>query len=95
MTIIVDIDNTICNTLGNDYLSSKPILLNIAKINRLYDDGNIIIYYTARGRSSNKDWHELTMNQLNKWGCKYNSLMMDKLSYDLWIDDKCKRIEEI
>ena len=96
MLIYVDIDNTICQTTGMDYEKSKPIFENISKINRLYDQGNEIYYWSARGSVSKIDWHEITLNQLLKWGCKFNGLSVgDKPPYDLLICDKSKRIEEI
>jgi hypothetical protein len=96
MRIYVDIDNTICKTEGNDYINSKPISDNIEKINKLYDEGNTIIYWTARGAVSKIDYTNLTSNQLIEWGCKFNNLKMNtKPAYDLLICDKTKRIEEI
>ena len=95
MIIIVDIDGTICKTEGNDYKNSIPIPENIAKINKLFDEGNTIIFWTARGSTSGKVWRRLTSKQLSKWGCRYDSLKMRKPCYDLFIDDKSKRIEEL
>ena len=37
----------------------------------------------------------LTKEQLDDWGCRYHDLRVGKPHYDLWIDDKSKRIEEI
>jgi len=66
------------------------------KINKLYEEGNEITYYTARGSLSGIDWYNLTKSQLDKWGCKYNELSVgEKPPYDLLICDKTKRIEEI
>lgn len=96
MIIRVDIDGTITNTIGADYDNSKPIQENIDKINKLYDESHTIIYWTARGSSTSPDnWRELTKKQLDKWGCKFHELKMDKPHYDLFICDKSKRIEEI
>jgi histidinol phosphatase-like enzyme len=93
--IYVDIDGTIC-TLVKDYHDAKPIPEHINKINKLYDEGHQIIYYTARGAVSGIDHTELTKQQLEEWGCKYNLLRMNhKPNYDLFICDKSKRIEEI
>lgn len=87
--IYVDIDNTICKTNGTDYESSEPIYENIEKINKLFDEGNQITYYTARGSVSKIDWYELTKSQLDSWGCKYHNLSVGKKpAYDLLIDDK-------
>jgi hypothetical protein len=84
MIIYVDIDNTICQTEGSDYINSKPIKKYIGKINNLY------------GGNSGKDWSELTNKQLTEWGCLYHEVIMNnKPSYDLLICDKTKRIEEI
>lgn len=94
--IYVDIDNTICKTNGMDYEGSEPWYDNIKKINKLYDDGNKITYYTARGSVSKIDWYELTKSQLDSWGCKYHNLSVgEKPPFDLLIDDRSKRIEEI
>jgi hypothetical protein len=96
MRIYVDIDNTICKTEGNDYVNSKPILDNIEKINKLYNEGNTIIYWTARGAVSKIDYTDLTLHQLIEWGCFFTDLKMNtKPAYDLLICDKTKRIEEI
>lgn len=99
MIIRVDIDETICNTPVIDgireYSSSTPIYENIAKINKLYDDGNTIIYWTARGSRTKIDWYNLTELQLIKWGVKFHQLKVDKPYYDLLICDKSLRIEEV
>lgn len=93
--IYVDIDGTICN-LVSDYNIAKPIPSHINKINKLYDEGNTIIYYTARGQKTKKDWSELTLKQLIEWGCKFHELKMNhKPHYDLFICDKSMRIEEL
>jgi len=95
MLIYVDIDGTICHTEGG-YDNSKPDYAAIAKINKLYDEGHTIVYWTARGQATGKDWTELTAMQLIQWGCKFHDVIMrQKPSYDLLIDDKSKRIEEL
>ena len=97
MKVYVDIDETICYYEGKrNYPEALPMPENIAKINKLYEEGNEIIYYTARGTVTGIDWLEITKNQLNKWGCKYHKLDVgNKPDYDLLICDKTKRIEEI
>jgi hypothetical protein len=93
--IYVDIDGTIC-TIAKPYSEAKPIPTHIEKINKLYDEGHTIIYYTARGASSGIEYTKLTEQQLKDWNCKYNRLIMNhKPDYDLFICDKSKRIEEI
>lgn len=85
---IIDIDNTICNTQNSDYHNSQPIYSRIKSINRLYNEGNQIIYWTARGATTGKNWEDLTKSQLKQWGCLYHDVMFGKPSYDVWIDDK-------
>lgn len=95
MKIYVDIDNTICETNGRDYENAMPIYGNIKKINKLFEQ-NDIIYWTARGSASKINFYELTHKQLISWGCKFNKLSVgEKPPYDLLICDKTKRIEEI
>ena len=88
-TIYVDIDETICSTPENrEYSKSVPIKERIEKINQLYNDGNTIIYWTARGTGSGKDWRKVTEKQFDDWGVKYHELKFKKPMYDLFIDDK-------
>ena len=93
--IYVDIDGTIC-TISKPYSEAQPLNHHIDKINKLYDEGNKIIYYTARGQATKVDYSELTKKQLEDWGCKYSELIMNqKPDYDLYICDKSIRIEEL
>jgi CMP-N,N'-diacetyllegionaminic acid synthase len=88
LNIFVDIDDTIANTSNQDYKSSKPYPDRIKVINKLYDEGNHITYWTARGTVSKIDWYDTTKEQLNKWGAKHHKLLMGKPAFDLFIDDK-------
>jgi hypothetical protein len=99
MNIYVDIDETICFYNRVDRLGYKeaiPSIENISKINKLYDEGNMITYYSGRGTVSKIDYYDLTKQQLEEWGCKYHELSVgEKPDYDLLICDKTKRIEEL
>ena len=97
MKIYVDIDETICFYKGKrHYPDAIPNIENIAKINKLYNEDNYIVYWTARGSVTGINWLETTANQLNKWGCQYHELSVGEIpDYDLFICDKTKRIEEI
>ena len=55
MKYVFDIDGTICTNTAGEYENAKPFRDRIVKINKLYDDGNVIIFQTARGmgRSGN------------------------------------------
>ena len=96
MIIYVDIDGTICYNKDSEYENSTPRWKQIYKINKLYDEGNEIVYWTARGGHSGIDWSRFTKRQIDEWGCKYTRIEKQKKpSYDLFICDKTKRIEEI
>jgi len=88
MLIYIDIDETICsNEEDKNYSHAEPIVENIAKANKLYDEGHTIIYWTARGGTTGIDWREVTEKQFKEWGVKYHELKFNK-PYDLIIDDK-------
>jgi hypothetical protein len=88
MIIYVDIDETICNTKGEDYNYSVPIQDRISNINSLHEEGHTIIYWTARGSGTGIDWKDVTTHQFEEWGVKYHELRFGKPIYDLFIDDK-------
>jgi hypothetical protein len=89
MIYYVDIDETICHYDGErHYPDAKPICDNIEKINQLYEQGNKVVYWTARGTTTGIDWTETTEKQLNDWGAKYHELKLKKPNYDVFICDK-------
>ena len=89
MIIYVDIDETICKSPEDrNYSMAKPIVKNIQKINKLYDEGNTIVYWTARGTGSGIDWSGTTKEQFIQWGVKCHDIKFGKPIYDLFIDDK-------
>tara|TARA_R110000851_G_scaffold112809_3_gene237077 strand:- start:1644 stop:1961 length:318 start_codon:yes stop_codon:yes gene_type:complete len=89
VVIRVDIDETICNSPEDrNYANATPLNDRIDHINKLYDTGNTIIYWTARGTTTDIDWREVTEKQFRGWGVKYHELHFGKPAYDLFIDDK-------
>ena len=87
-TYCFDIDGTICSMSIKDYSLAEPYLDRIKQINNLYDEGNIVIFNTARGHESGIDWSDLTKTQLKNWGVKFHSLYFSKPAADYYIDDK-------
>lgn len=96
MKYVIDIDGTICNTTDGNYELALPIKSRIEKINKLHDEGNQIIYLTARGMGRFKNsrnlayehFYRFTYLQLKSWGCKFDELHLGKPSGDYYIDDK-------
>ena len=104
----IDIDGTICTpTVGRNYHQAQPWKDRIKVLNKLYDEGNYIIYFTARamGRFSDQPHSiaaskakevlfDLTKQQLDEWGVKYHELIMGKPHADYFIDDKGVKDED-
>ena len=75
--------------MQKSYVDAKPYKNRIAFMNKLYDEGHTIHYWTARGARSRVNWTELTMKQLEEWGCKYHELSVgSKPHFDVYICDK-------
>ena len=64
-------------------------------INRLYDAGNDIVLFTARGYKTGINWEEITRRQLAAWGLRYHELKFGKPDADYYIDDKMLDIKEL
>ena len=88
-TYVVDIDGTICDwEAGRDYTLAQPYPERIKDINDLYDKGNTIVYFTARGmgryggkvEKAIETFYAITESQLDRWGCKYHKLILGKPS---------------
>jgi len=92
--IIVDIDGTIC-TQCEDYNNAKPIINRIEELNKLFESGVDIVYFTARGTETCIDWRKITEEQFKKWNVKYTKLLFGKPSGDLYIDDKAFTLEQL
>jgi uncharacterized HAD superfamily protein len=90
---LIDIDGTICDDIknedshlyptANEYLNARNIL------NKWYDEGNQIHFFTAR---ESKD-REVTEAWLKEKGFKYHGMIMDKprIKADqeyMWIDNR-------
>jgi len=90
MQIIIDMDGTIC-TEEKTYSRSlaKPKELAVESVNKLYDQGNIIVIYTAR------TWmeFEMTTDWLKTHKIKYHQLVMGKPIGYVWIDDRALKFE--
>jgi hypothetical protein len=96
MKYVIDIDGTICSKTDGDYTKSEPFEDRIHLLNKLYDEGNTLVYFTARGMNTfnddsikaNDKYYSFTKKQLDDWGVKYHSLVLGKPSADIYIDDK-------
>ena len=90
---LIDIDGTICDDIRNEdshlYPTANVFPKALDIINKWYDEGNVITFFTAR---ESKD-RLVTEEWLNKYGFKYHGLVMDKPRINdhqeyVWIDNK-------
>tara|TARA_Y100000589_G_C27191339_1_gene644944 strand:- start:3590 stop:3892 length:303 start_codon:yes stop_codon:yes gene_type:complete len=90
MVYVFDIDGTLCTLVENAaYENAEPLLDRISIVNKLYDEGNYIKLFTARGSQTGIDWTDITTKQLSSWKLKYHELIINcKPHGDLFIDDK-------
>lgn len=91
--IRVDIDDTICvydpSVPGDHiYKQKSPVSEKIESLNKLYDEGHCVVYWTSRGIDSGKDWTEFTRSQLKSWGVKSSGIVTGKKRFDIFFDDK-------
>ena len=90
MKYVIDIDGTICKEVG-EVIGREPYMDRIAKINKLYDEGHTIVFYTARGLKSGRGephYRPITEQQLKEWGVKYHELCFKGHNGDYFIDDR-------
>lgn len=86
---VFDIDGVIAQLSKElNYSQVGPREEMVKVINKLYDAGNYIVLFTARGYVTGKDWSEVTKDQMKKWGLKYNELHFGKPNADYYVDDK-------
>lgn len=90
MKIVCDIDGTVCSQ-EKDYSDAKPYKGRIQKINKMFDNGDKITFFTARGSGTGINWRVVTENQLKKWNVKYHKLIFGKPPGDIFIDDRAEK----
>jgi uncharacterized HAD superfamily protein len=90
---LIDIDGTICDDIKNEeshlYPTANPLPNARDIINKWYDEGNVITFFTAR---ESKD-RAVTEEWLHRHGFKYHGLVMDKPRIKdgqeyVWIDNR-------
>ena len=87
--IAVDIDDTICSSIGHQSARErikycKPYKHMIKVINELHDRGNFIYLYTHRDGCCERQ----TKIWLKKHKVKYDNIVFYKLGADVYLDNK-------
>ncbi len=87
---LIDIDGTICDDIPNEEIEKMRTANEIAgakeKLNKWYDEGHIITFFTARLEAQ----REVTEIWLKEHGFKYHGIILNKPrggNYH-WIDDR-------
>lgn len=95
-TFVFDIDGVVAKLQKDlDYALSEPNERMVKIINRLYDYGNKIVLFTARGYVTGKDWSQVTKEQMQRWGVKYHELKFGKPNADYYVDDRMISLERL
>ena len=90
---LIDIDGTVCDDIKNEeshlYPTANPLPNARDIINKWYDEGSVITFFTAR---ESKD-RAVTEEWLHRHGFKYHGLVMDKPRIKdgqeyVWIDNR-------
>ena len=76
---LVDIDGTVCEYVRNEegieaMRKAKPFPESIEAVNRLYDEGHFICFFTAR----TDEHRDVTDEWLTKHHVKYHQLILNK-----------------
>ena len=92
-TYAVDIDGTLCeeNNEWWKYRFAVPIFENIEAINKLYQNGEKIVLYTARFEED----REVTTQWLKTHGVKYHRIIFDKFRADVYVDSAMVKPEDL
>lgn len=91
-----DIDGVIAKTNDtNHYDKSLPNNEVIDLINKLYDYGNQITLFTARGYVTGIDWSDVTKKQMDEWNVKYHQLKFGKPNANYYVDDHAMTLTQL
>jgi len=75
---LIDIDGTITDDIPNEeperMVTCEPWLDSLSIINKWYDQGHIITFFTSR----TDEVRDITIDWLDKHGFKYHNLLMNK-----------------
>lgn len=95
-TIVFDIDGVIAQfdpVLQYDKAQADRSMIEF--VNCLYDYGNKIILFTARGSETGIDWSVTTKAQMERWGVKYHELKFGKPAATFYVDDRNLNMDKL
>lgn len=83
----IDLDGILCEET-KPYAKCKPIIRNINKVNKLFDENKKIIIWTARRLRDKK----LTIKWLKENNVKFDGIHLGKPKFTKYIDEREKLI---
>ena len=87
-TIFIDIDGTVCTEERTfDRPLAKPIEGAKEQINKWFEEGHTIVFWSARGWEQ----YKVTEKWLNDNGFKYNQILLGKPQGSVFIDDRARQ----
>ena len=94
LTIAIDVDGTVAdcsrvdlgrvNRHPNEFLKAMPLKGAQGAVRRLYKEGHIIVFHTARNYASK----QVTQGWLKKHGFPFHHIVMDKFVAHVYVDDR-------
>jgi len=86
-TYAIDIDGTLHDEIWWEGKGDMPdpVAERIEKVNRLYEEGNVVFMHTGRKESAR---HQTEL-WLKKHKVKYHALVMGNLAVDVYVMDNC------
>ena len=94
LTIAIDIDGTVAdcsqvdlmrvNRHPDEFLKAMPLKGAQDAVKRLYKEGHIIVFHTARNYAS----RQVTQRWLKKHGFPFHHIVMDKFVAHVYVDDR-------
>ena len=101
-TLFFIVKNVIFESVENNYKKNNLISEIINFINILYKQGFQIKIFITRYMEKNNEKiscikrqvYTFATRQLNKWGLRYNHLIFEKPTYNIFMDDKALGFEK-
>ncbi len=90
----IDIDNTLFESTYPCYTVKGVRQDVIDTVNQLYEDGNFIRLYTARGTCTGIDWSREIHDVLVRAGVRFHEIKYGKPAAHYYVDDKAMTPEQ-
>lgn len=102
LTIVCDVDDTLCFTVERDYANSTPNLPVIAKLQEAHQKGYRIVLHTARGQGRSQGLIASVAGEVileieslcYRFSIPYDQIVVGKEWAKWYVDDRALRPDE-